>query len=222
MLRHSPIQLVLIAGWCSVFAWAQDEAALRRYFEGKQVRVKYDLPATHDGLDVYWRQDPPVNFKAYSQRIKKFGIALRDGDTVRVTTVRVKQKNIEFQLGGGGYGTFGDDTSRVTARSVSKSSREAQLERDISKETDSRRRDQMNRELNRLRDDRRRDEAYARQRAAELDAVKSAEIARKRLDGGSRINLWFPPKYLVEQIPTPNELIAMLTEYIDFGGSGRR
>jgi hypothetical protein len=30
-----------------------------------------------------------------------------------ITTVRVKKKNIEFQLGGGGYGVFGDDSGTV-------------------------------------------------------------------------------------------------------------
>ena len=215
-------RVAVLAGVCSLCSRAQDEPALRRFFEGRQVRVKYDLPATHDGLDVHWRKDPPVDFKAYSQRIKKFGIALRDGDTVRVTTVRVKAKNIEFQLGGGGYGTFGDDTGHVSARYVPKSPREQQLEKDIKNETDSRRRDQMNRELGRLQGQRRREESYERERAAELDAVKSAEVARKRLEAGSRINLWFPPNHLAEQIPIPNELMAMLAEYIDFGSFAGR
>ena len=97
----------------TTLACAQNEAALQRYFEGKQVRVKIDMPGTHDGIDLYWKKDPPVDFKTYSQRLKKFGVALRDGDTVRVTTVRLKQKNIEFQLGGGGYGTAGDDSGSV-------------------------------------------------------------------------------------------------------------
>jgi hypothetical protein len=36
---------------------------------------------------------------------------VRRGDQVLVTKVKVKKDLIEFQLGGGGYGTFGDDAS---------------------------------------------------------------------------------------------------------------
>jgi hypothetical protein len=41
---------------------------------------------------------------------------------VRITTIVVKKDMIEFQLDGGGFGTFGDDTTTtVTAKPVEKS-----------------------------------------------------------------------------------------------------
>ncbi|MFN7924055.1 MAG: hypothetical protein U0Q16_28390 [Bryobacteraceae bacterium] len=195
---------------------AQSEEALKRYFEGKQVRLKIDMPGTHHGADVYFRRDPPFDFKTYSQRMKNFGRALADGDVTRVTGVRVKSKNIEFQLGGGGYGTFGDDSGSVSLPVISKSDREKQLEKDVSRETDSRRKSDMQRELGNLQTMRRRDEERRRVRQAELETIKKAEIAQKRREGGSRFNIWFPDRYLAETVPAPEQVMDLLSEWVDF------
>ena len=77
---------------------------LRRFFEGKQVVVKIDMPATKNGVDVQVGDPQPMNFKEYSNRLKNAGVALRSGDRVMVTTVKLKDNSIEFQLGGGGVG----------------------------------------------------------------------------------------------------------------------
>jgi len=74
--------------------YAQTEAALKAFFEGKTVLVSLDLPATKDGVDVYPKNEPKVNFKSYSDRIRRYGVSLRTGDSVTITTVRVKDKNI--------------------------------------------------------------------------------------------------------------------------------
>lgn len=205
------------------FAWivalplaAQTEDALRRFFEGRNVRVRIDLPGTKDGMDVYWRKDPPANMQTYGQRMRQFGPALRTGDLVAVTLIRVKGKNIEFQLGGGGYGVAGDDTGTVTLPTVIKSNREIELEKQISKEPDSDRRDRMKRDLARLRDQREADERRQRARAKELEAIKKQEIANLRMQAGSRINLWYPDGYLRESVPTPQELMQTLAPWIDF------
>lgn len=68
-------------------------------------------------------------------------MALRDGDLVRVTTVTLKAKNVEFQLGGGGYGTAGDDSGSVYLPAITKSNRESDLEKQVRNETGSNRRD---------------------------------------------------------------------------------
>lgn len=197
---------------------AQDELALRRFFEGKRVRVKIDMPATHEGVDFRYRQDPPLDFKAYSDRLRKFGIALRNGDEVMVTGVKLKSRNVEFQLAGGGYGTLGDDSGYVATPSVPKSSRERQLEKDVKNETDGRRRERLQGELNRIRDQRQREERFQRDEAARLTEIRKAEIEQKRLQAGSRFNLWFPSNYLKEAAPTPAEVMEMLAEWVDFGG----
>jgi hypothetical protein len=199
---------------------AQSEGDLRAFFEGKRVRVKIDMPATHEGVDCYFGKRPPLNFKDYSTRVRRFGVALRNGDEVMITSVKVKSKNIEFQLGGGGYGVFGDDSGYVVPRSVPKSNREKDLERDLKNETDPDRRERMQRELSRLRDRRQREEQSERDEAARLTEIKQQEVAQKRLDAGSRFNLWYPERYLKESIPTPRDVMALLGEWVDFGALG--
>src|SRR5688572_13876029 len=91
---------------------AQNEAILRQAFEGKVVAVKIDMPATQKGVDVYPLDAMPVDFREVAQRLKDNSTSLKIGQPVMVTKVVVKGKtHIEFQLGGGGYGTFGDNTS---------------------------------------------------------------------------------------------------------------
>jgi len=197
--------------------FAQDESTLRRFFEGKRVRVKMDMPATHEGVDYFTTKDPPLDFRAYSSRIRRYGVALRNGDEVMVTGIVVKGRNIEFQLGGGGYGVFGDDTGTVSIPSVPKTDREKRLEKDIAAEKDPDRRARMERELNDLRDRRRREERYQRERAQELEVIKKREIAEKRLQAGSRFNIWFQQGYLKEHVPSPDDVMDMISEWIDFG-----
>src|SRR5262249_41988106 len=92
-------------------ARAQDEAALRSALEGRQVVVKIDMPGTSDGVDLRVDSDRPMDARQYGDRLKKFGMAIRAGDASTVTLVKLKKDLIEFQIGGGGFGTFGDDTS---------------------------------------------------------------------------------------------------------------
>ncbi len=112
---------------------------------------------------------------------------------------------------------LGDDSGYVSARSVPKSNREKDLERDIKNERDQDRRNRMERELDRLRRDRERDERYEREKAARETEIRQREIADKRLDAGSRFNLWFPEGYLKETVPTPEQLMSWLREWVDFG-----
>ena len=140
-----------------------------------------------------------------------------------VTTVRVKKKNIEFQLGGGGYGVFGDDTGSVYVPDESKSRREKDLEKWIKDERDPERRRRMQRELDDLRRDRERENRRRDAEERDLTARKQSEIASKRLDAGSRFNLWFDEYRLASRVPTPREMRLMLSQFVDFedGPGGR-
>jgi hypothetical protein len=200
-------------------AQAQNEWALKQAFEGKFVIVKMDMPATQYGIDLVPGREPAIDFKAYSQRVKQYGVALRAGDRVMVTTVRVKKKNIEFQLGGGGYGTFGDDSGSVYVPDESKSQREKDLEKWIGNERDPDRRRRMQQELDALRRDRERENRRRDAEERELTARKQSEIASRRLDAGSRFNLWFDEFQLASRPPTPAEMRMMLAEYLDFEGA---
>jgi len=68
-----------------------------------------------------------IDYKRYGDRLKSYGTAIRAGESTVVTLVKVKKDLIEFQLSGGGFGTFRDDSSssvsiRVTSTRSSASS----------------------------------------------------------------------------------------------------
>src|SRR5438034_11154439 len=88
-------------------ATAQNEDALRTFFEGKRVTVKIDMPGTSDGIDVRPDTTRAIDYKRYGDRLKSYGTAIRAGESTVVTLVKMKKDLIEFQLGGGGFGTFG-------------------------------------------------------------------------------------------------------------------
>jgi hypothetical protein len=222
------VRRVLITMVCGVGllqaapAAAQSEQQLRQAFEGRYVVVRMDMPATHRGVDLYPEREPAVDFSSYSQRLREFGIALREGDRVMVTAVRVKKKNIEFHLAGGGYGVFGDDSGSVYVPTESKSRREKDLEKSIRDERDPDRRRRMQRELDDLRRDRERENRHRESEKRDLEERKKSEIADKRLDAGSRFNLWFPEERLAMSVPTPGELRRLLAPGLDFSGEDSR
>src|SRR6476469_4800387 len=71
-LRMSTMSRLLmsacLAGAVAVPASAQGEAELKDFFEGKSVRVKIDMPATQEGIDVYPDARRAIDFTQYSAR----------------------------------------------------------------------------------------------------------------------------------------------------------
>jgi hypothetical protein len=204
----------------AVPAAAQNQAALEKAFEGREVVVLMDMPASHTGVDLYLQREPEIEFGEYARRMKAYGTALRKEDRVMITTIKVNKKNIEIHLGGGGYGTWGDDTGTVTPEYVGKSRRESDLEKERKNTTDPERRRRIDRELSYLREEREREERANKREAETLTAIKQREVATKRLDGGSRFNIWYADKRLEKWAPTPEELMLSLASYLDFGGNG--
>ncbi len=198
---------------------AQNEDALRAFFEGKRVTVKIDMPGTSDGVDVRVDATRAIDFKQYGERLKSYGTSIRAGDSAVVTLVKVKKDLIEFQLSGGGFGTFGDDTNpSVSARFVEKSSREKELEKNIKDETDSHRRHEMQDELDSLRDRRERENRRIEAERRVAEERKRERIAEERLRGGSRFNLRYE-----DAVPAglrPEGVMAALAEYVDFSNAG--
>ena len=202
---------------------AQNQALLERALEGREVTVLLEMPASHRGIDLHVQQEPEMDFSEYARRIKQHGVALRKEDRVMITAVKVNKKNIEVHLGGGGYGTWGDDSGTVSARYVGKSGRESDLEKERKRTKDAERIRDIDRELGYLRRDREREEREARREAEALAAIKQREVSVKRLDGGSRFNIWYADKRLQQWAPTPEELVLTLSRYIAFEeeGTGR-
>src|SRR5213082_1644761 len=88
-MRTTFALLVLVA--TAPPGFAQSENQLRTFFEGKTVRVKIEMPGTEDAVDVYPGTAHPIDFPKHATRLKRTGTALRRGDEVLVTKVKVKK-----------------------------------------------------------------------------------------------------------------------------------
>jgi hypothetical protein len=188
---------------------------LKSYFEGRRIIMRLDMPGSSDGVNVRMDTSPAIDFKEYGTDLKRYGAALVSGDSVPITLIRVKKDMIEFQIAGGGFGTFGDDTSTsVYLPLVEKSNREKDLERRIKNETDRDARRRMERDLDDLRDSRERENRRINAQKARLEAEKRDRVAEQRLRAGSRFNLrWH------DRVPArvqPDDIMRALAEYVDF------
>jgi hypothetical protein len=160
-----------------------------------------------------------MNWKEYSSRLKKYGVAIPKGTTSRITGFVVKNDRIEFQLDGGGFGTFFDDSSTtVEARTVDKSDYEKRLERDIANTDDPDKKRQLQRDLDRERARRQRENDQNAAAAQVASQVKAQQVADNRLRGGSRFNLrWSGSIPANEQ--TPEAVMKLMSEYVSFPGA---
>jgi hypothetical protein len=215
---HRALFAAVVVVSASLPAAAQDENQFKAFFEGKSIVVKLDMPATQQGVDIFPDARQLIDLKQYSQRVKSFGIAIKKGESVLITRVHVKDKLIEFQLAGGGYGTFGDDTGSVYVAPVPKSQREKDLEKWVKTEDDPYRRARLQRELDDLRTARERQDAANKATAATAAEAKKARIANDRLHSGSRFNIRYN-----EGVPVgmgPDGLMRALSDYVDFTFAG--
>jgi hypothetical protein len=200
-------------------ASAQDETALRKFFEGRSVTVKIDMPATSRGIEVCPTAELPISFPDVASSIKQNGIGIHQGESVMVTKVHIKGDRIEFQLGGGGFGTFGDVLAMSTqgggARYQGKSDHEKDLEEQVKRETNPDRRNRLRRQLSDLQRERQRDNNSAS--AQNLVASESArqKEADARARSGSRFNIRYRDG-LPNGAATPDGVMAALAEYVEF------
>lgn len=202
-------------------AAAQNEGALRAAFEGKTIAVRIDMPATSQGVDVYPQDAMPVNFRDVAQRLKDNGTALKIGQQVMVTKVVVKKDHLEFQLGGGGYGTFGDwmtNGSDVSTVSAGETQRERDLRAAIKSSGDKDEKKRLQRELDNERSTRQRENSKAAAEAAQANIARESSIRAKRAESGSRFNVRYrqgiPPEAL-----TPDGVMRALAQYAEFPGA---
>jgi hypothetical protein len=201
-------------------ALAQDEGALRAAFEGRTVTLRIDMPATSQGVDVFPQEQMPVNFRQVADRLKENGTAIKMGQQVMVTKVAVKKQHIEFQLGGGGYGTFGDwmtNGTSVSAVGAGESAHERSLRESIRGASgDDKKR--MQRELDGLRSARERENGRAAAEAQQANLAREASIRGKRAESGSRFNIRYK-QGLPADAATPAGVMRALAQYADFGAA---
>ena len=215
------IHIILALAITSRAVSAQNEAILRQAFEGKVVAVKIDMPATSRGVDVYPLEAMPVDFREVAERLKDNSTALKIGQQVMVTKVLVKKNShIEFQLGGGGYGTFGDNTSTsVSTVSQGETKAEKALRDSIRHAPGPTKRKQFEKELASLREERERENARAEAEAKQAQSVIEANLRAKRAESGSRFNVRYRNGIPLDAL-TPDGLMRALARYVDFGPAG--
>ena len=123
-MRTSASRALALAGvLVALPARGEEDEALRRALEGKFVVVEVDLPATESGLDLRFDKVNPLDEREQQSRLRQYDAAIRRGDEVQVTRVRLKGDHIEFQLEGGGF-DWGRDATTRTFTSTPKSNRE--------------------------------------------------------------------------------------------------
>jgi hypothetical protein len=199
---------------------AQSEESLRQFFEGRSVVVRIDMPANSSGVDVYPERERPLDLGKHASRIRESGVAVREGERITVTKVKVKDDLIEFQLGTGGFNAFRNGSGSVSTPSVAKSSREKDLESETKREDDPERRRRMQRELDELREGREREEARNRAVAEAANELRRERDRERALAMGSRFNVRFE-KGVPPQALTPEGLMRALANYVDFPGGPR-
>jgi hypothetical protein len=200
-------------------AAAQNETALRTAFEGRTITLRIDMPATSQGVDVFPQESMPVDFREVAQRLKDNGTAIKMGQPVMVTKVVVKKDHIEFQLGGGGYGTFGDwmtNGSNVSTVSTGETQEEKDLRAQI-KNASGDEKKRLQRELDKQRSTRERENATAAAEAQQANIAREASIRTKRLEAGSRFNVRYKHGIPTEAL-TPDAVMKSLAQYADFTG----
>ena len=225
MRTISGVSLMLfffLAGAIAPPAAAQESGSLARAFEGTSVVLKMDMPGTSDGVTVKPQSGSPVDFPAVARAIKANGIGVHRGESMMVTKVLVKDHHIEFQLGGGGFGTFTDLMSMASTSSLPyayKSQRQKDLENQLTYTYNSSDRQRIKDEINDLQRDRARDNAVAA--SVNVQAQQTAKMNERlaRAQSGSRFNITYndgiPPGAL-----TPAGLMEALSPYVDFGAGG--
>ena len=207
-----PIALILTTGSLA----AQSEVALKEYFEGRTVTPKLAMPGTEHGVDVYPGSARPLDYARYADRLKDYGTSIKAGEPVTVTKIKVKSKLIEFQLEGGGYGTFGDETSNVSTASAPKTRREKNLEAELKREADPVKKRAMREELDELRAAREREDARNRSVVAEAQEHRKENIRQRRLQSGSRFNIRYADRVPGDAL-SPDAVMVALEKYLDFG-----
>jgi hypothetical protein len=201
---------------------AQSEAALKQHFEGRTVSPKLAMPGTEKGIDIYPGTDRPLDYPKYADRLKDYGTAIKSGEPVTITKIKVKDNLIEFQLGGGGYGTFGDETSSSVSTALTpKTKREKNLEAELKRETDPAKRRAMREEIDDLKAAREREDARNRAEVRDAEEQRKQNIRQRRQEGGSRFNIRYRDRVPSSAL-SAQAVMAALGEYVDFSqlGSG--
>jgi len=196
---------------------AQSEADLREYFEGRTVVVKQDLPVSKSAIEISPDSSSPINYADYNRRIKQFGVAFRRNQSVPLTSVRVKDRSIELQLGSAAE-VAADNGSPAASVAVEKSARERSLERDVERETDPDRLARMQLELDALRKQRQREDTRLKAALAQLS--NGSADGQRVANAVARIDLVFNGGVPARAL-NPDYVKSALKNWLDFNAAER-
>jgi hypothetical protein len=205
--------LTLLVASAAPAAAQNTEARLKDYFEGRRVTVLLDMPANAGGVNIRPDKRRDLDTEEYRSDLRRFGTAIESGESAIITLIKVKDDLIEFQLDGGGYGTFLDDTDTSPDTPLKdKSQAEKTLERRVRDEKDKVKRAELEDDLETMREIRERENRRIQNTRDRETARKEDRIALKRLQGGSRFNIRFDGK--VPRDIRPEDIVDMLTEFV--------
>jgi len=187
---------------------------LEAHFEGMEVVVLIDMPASKKGVDVYPREMRPLDEREYQKRLRGSGTSVREGDRLVVGKVKVKKKHIEFHLGAGGE----DARPAYNPPRTPKSKEERDLEKAIRDTSSDAKKKQARQRLEYL-------EKKRRQQDRKLETIYQIEheqLLAQHTDeewtrlAGSRFNIRFK-KRVPKDVLTPAGLMQALEGFVDFG-----
>lgn len=203
---------------------ASTPAFAQRGLEGTTVTVKMDMPASQTGVDVYPDDRSPIDFHKVADRLKQYGVGVHNGESIMITKVVPKKDHIEVQLGGGGYGTFGDvfaaaANSAPTVPYEFKSQHEKDLEAESKYGSNYWDRRSAREDLDHEKRERNRDNAQAAMINAQSRAINQANEARARSQDGSRFNIRYRGS-LPGDAASADSIREALAQVVDFGDGG--
>jgi hypothetical protein len=207
---------VLAAGPAAAGDQDDRERVLKEFFEGRSVRVRIDMPATEQGIDIRVGNTVPIDPAKLGDRLVETGVSIREGTSVPVTKVHIKDDLIEFQLAGGGFDWFWNAQGTVSSE-TGKSGRERDLEKRIKEETDPERRRELEHELKDARQDREREERRDRRAAEVENRLRDQEDHERALLRGSRFNLRWDDR-VPPEAQAPQAIMTLLAPWVDFSG----
>jgi len=139
-----------------------------------------------------------------------------------ITKVHVVKNHIEFQLGGGGYGTFSDLLSspyQPPPIYQGETAEERDLKQQIRTTADSQEKRRLERRLRDLERQRQADNSTAQAQVAQANLAAETEIRERRMASGSRFTIRWKDE-VPREARTPEAVMAALAEYVDFSPMG--
>jgi hypothetical protein len=124
--KLASVGVALLVAFFPSGLWAGASNSAQRSLEqlllGKDVKALTQLPATKEGLNIYYT--PPaskdwdqrgLNLKDLTKWLKERGVGVESNQVVTITDVKIHGDMIEVHLGGGGMGRRGSKHAQSTA-----------------------------------------------------------------------------------------------------------